>query len=312
MPAPHREPTANPFVLDCRGRTVDARPGRAVLMGILNVTPDSFWDGGRYMEPVAALRRAVAMLDEGATIVDVGGASSRPAGRTYGEGAQAVSPDEETLRVVPVIEAIARERPDAVISIDTVHAAVASAALDAGAHLVNDVTGLRNDPELARVAAGAGAGLVLMHSVGAWGALEQDAMRGDVVARVTGSLERSRDLALEAGVRSLVLDPGFGFGKSPAQNLRLLARTDAFLALGHPVLVAVSRKSTIGIALGSADLPGPVAERLYGSLGATAVAVMRGASIIRTHDVAATSDFLAVLLGTLAAGDDGAAWSGPS
>lgn len=281
-------------------------------MGILNVTPDSFSDGGLYMEPNLAAGRAVRMLDEGADIIDVGGASSRPAGRTYGAGALLVEPEEEIRRVVPVIETIVRMRSDAVLSIDTVHPEVAAAALAAGARIVNDITGLRHDADIARVAADAGAPLILMHSAGPYGALKQNAMTDDAVAEVVEFLADARDRALAAGVPSVVLDPGFGFGKSPDQNLRLVARTDEIVALGHPVMVAVSRKSTIGITLETEDSPRPVEDRLAGSLGATAVAVMRGASVVRTHDVAATRDFLTVLLRTLAAGSRETAWSGPS
>lgn len=300
--------SADSFLLDCRGRILDARPGRALIMGVLNVTPDSFSDGGRFQDPGAALVRAAGMMAEGAAIVDVGGASSRPSGRTYGAGAAPVPPDEEIRRVVPVVRRIARELPGAVISVDTVHAVVARAALDAGAHVINDITGLRHDPELAGVIAEAGAAAVLMHSVGRVGELVHEGMQGDAADEVLDHLARARDRAREAGIRSLVLDPGFGFGKTPGQNLRLIARTDTFVALGHPVLVAVSRKSTIGVTLASADAPRPVDGRLFGSLGATAVAVVRGASIVRTHDVAATRDLLALVTATLAADGRPSVW----
>lgn len=299
MTSPIAPPTdADPFVLDCRGRLLDCRPGQPVgapVMGILNVTPDSFSDGGRYLDPSAALRRAEEMLREGAAIIDVGGASSRPQGRAYGAGALPVTPEEEIARVVPVIQGIARHFPDALVSIDTYAAPVAQAALEAGAHLVNDITGLRYDPEVAAVAARFGAPLVVMHALGMPGEMPHEHAYTDVVAEVQQVLATSVAQAVAAGVRHVVVDPGFGFGKSPQDNLRLVGGVDRLMALGRPVLIGVSRKSSIGVALGTAADPAPVAERLFGSLGATAVAVLRGATLVRTHDVHATVSFLRVM-----------------
>ncbi|GIV61435.1 MAG: dihydropteroate synthase [Rhodothermaceae bacterium] len=283
------------FVLDCRGLRLDCRPGLpqgAHVMGILNVTPDSFSDGGRYMDVEAAVRRAVEMVAEGAAIIDVGGASSRPRGAVYGEGARPLTPEEETERVVPVIAALRERLPGVILSVDTYQPAVARAALEAGAHLVNDITGLRYDPEMARVAAAFGAPIVVMHSIGRPGAMPHARAYDDVVADVTAALRASVARAEAAGVRHVVTDPGFGFGKTPVENLRLLAATDRLLALGRPVLVGVSRKSTIGVVLGTKDAPAPVMERLYGTLGATAVAVLRGATLVRTHDVRPTVEML--------------------
>ena len=288
------------FVLDCRGRTLDARPGRAHVMGILNVTPDSFSDGGRYLDPSAALRRAEAILEEGAVLIDVGGESTRPRGAAYGEGAEAVDPDEERRRVLPVIEAVAARFPEALISVDTYKGDVAEAALAAGAHLVNDVTGLRFSDAAARAAARYGAPLVVMHSLGRPGALPHAHAYQDVVRDVRAALAASVRAAEAAGVRDVIVDPGFGFGKTAAENLRLVARTDALLGLGRPVLVGLSRKSTIGAVLGTPGAPVPAGERLFGTLGATAAAVLGGASIVRTHDVRATADFLRVLTATMA------------
>ena len=299
-PSPTAPATDSRFVLDCRGRALDARPGRAHVMGILNVTPDSFSDGGRHLDPSAALRRAEAMLEEGAVLIDVGGESTRPRGSVYGEGAAAVGADEEKRRVLPVIEAVAERFPEALISVDTYKGAVAEAALEAGAHVVNDVTGLRFSDEAARAAARFGAPLVVMHSLGRPGDLPHAHTYADVVAEVKASLAASVAKAEAAGVADVVVDPGFGFGKTARENLRLLAHTDAFLGLGRPVLVGVSRKSTIGAVLGSADAPAPVGERLFGTLGATAAAVLGGASIVRTHDVRATAEFLRVLTATMA------------
>lgn len=287
-------------MLDCRGHALDCRPGRTHVMGILNVTPDSFSDGGRFLDPSAALHRAEALLNEGAVLIDVGGESSRPRGSVYGDGAEPVAADEEKRRVLPVIEAVALRFPEALISVDTYKGEVAEEALAAGAHIVNDITGLRFGDGTARAAARYGAPLVVMHSLGQPGAMPHAHDYGDVVNDVRAALAASVEIAETAGVRDIIVDPGFGFGKTVRENLRLLARTDAFLTLRRPVLVGISRKSTIGAVLGSVAAPAPVGERLFGTLGATAVAVLGGASIVRTHDVRATADFLRVLRATAA------------
>ena len=300
MSAPDHFP-ADRFILDCRGRTLDCRPGLAQgahLMGILNVTPDSFSDGGQYLDPDAALRRTEEMLEEGAAIVDVGGESSRPSGSVYGEGAAKVEVREERERVVPVVEGIARRFPEALISVDTYKPEVVRAVLDAGAHIINDVTGLRYHTEPARLAAEAGAPLVVMHSLGRPGAMPHEHHYHDLVREVQEALQASIQRAAEGGVRHIVTDPGFGFGKSPSENLQLINYIDTFLELGRPVLVGISRKSTIGSVLGRADAPAPIPQRLYGTLGATAVAVLRGATIVRTHDVGPTAEMLRVLAAT--------------
>ena len=289
-------------MLDCRGHRLDCRPGRAHVMGILNVTPDSFSDGGRFLDPDAALRRAEAMLEEGAVLIDVGGESSRPRGSVYGEGAEAVAEAEERQRVLPVVEALAKRFPEALVSVDTYKPGVARAALEAGAHLINDITGLRYGPETAVVAAEYGAPLVVMHSLGRPGAMPHEHHYTDAVKDVAASLARSVAVAEAAGVRHVVTDPGFGFGKTAAENLALVRRVDSLLALGRPVLVGISRKSTVGAVLGTPEAPAPVAERLYGTLGATAVAVLRGATLVRTHDVRPTVEMLKVLVATATAG----------
>ncbi len=303
-------PKASPFVLDCRGRRLDCRPGQGVLarrgahvMGILNVTPDSFSDGGLYQGVEAAVARAVEMLAEGATLIDVGGESTRPAGSVYGEGAAEVAAEEELRRVVPVIEALVEAFPEALLSIDTYKPEVARAALEAGAHLVNDVTGLRFFPETAAVCAAHGAPLVVMHALGRPGQMPHQHTYADVVAEVKASLAASVEKAEAAGVRHVIVDPGFGFGKSAAENLRLVGCADAFLEMGRPVLVGISRKSTIGAVLGTAEAPAPVEGRLYGTLGATAAAVVHGATLVRTHDVRATVEMLRLLAATFAAAD---------
>lgn len=303
VPAPSAAPfdpntvSQNRFVLDCRGHTLDCRPGAADpngahIMGVLNATPDSFSDGGQFLAVEDAVSRAAEMLSEGASIIDVGGESTRP-------GAEPVSADTELDRVLPVVEAITDRFPDALLSVDTYKPNVAEAALDAGAHIVNDVTGLRHAPEMAEVAADADAPLVIMHSAGGPGDLTSPREYADVTAEVRDVLAQAIETAETAGVESIIIDPGFGFGKSHTENLRLINEIDELLTLDRPLLMGVSRKSTIGVTLGSEDAPAPVDDRLFGSLGATAVGVMRGATIVRTHDVAATADMIRVMTATL-------------
>ena len=270
-------------------------------MGILNVTPDSFSDGGTYASVQAAVDRAGEMADEGAAIVDVGGESTRPRGTTYGAGATPVGLDEELARVIPVLEAIARALPHLLISVDTYKGAVAREALRAGAHLVNDVTGVRDGVGTARAAADYGAPLVVMHAVGAPGAMPHEMQTDDVVETVSASLAASVRRAQAEGVRDVIVDPGFGFGKTPDDNLRLVARVDRLVALGHPVLVGVSRKASVAHAMGRPAAP--PADRVYGSLGLAALATLRGAAIVRTHDVGPTVDLLRAIASADAAAD---------
>ena len=293
---PH-DSSSDPFVLRVRDHTFDLHPdrGSALVMGVLNVTPDSFFDGGRYENVDAALRRAEEMLEEGAAVLDVGGESTRPRGSVYGAGAEAVAADAERRRVLPVVEAVHRRFPEAVISIDTYKSAVARDALEAGASIVNDVTGLNFDPAVAEVAAARDAPLVVMHALGTPGAMPHEHRHEDVVEAVRSGLAGSVARAEAAGVRQIVVDPGFGFGKTVAENLRLVAEIDTFLSFGRPILIGLSRKSTIGAVLGTPDAPVPVEERLFGSLGATAVAVLRGARLVRTHDVRPTVEMLRLL-----------------
>lgn len=264
-------------------------------MGILNITPDSFSDGGRFTDTIGALRQTEVMLNEGAVIIDVGGESTRP-------GADIVDEDLERRRVLPIVEAISAQFPEAFISIDTYKPAIAREALEAGADIVNDVTGLRLYPEMANVAAAARAPLILMHSTSTPGNLTQQQKYADVTAHVRASLQTSIAMAEEAKAPYLITDPGFGFGKTPAENLQLLQHTDQFVSLGYPVLVGISRKSTIGTVLGEHNTPARVDERLFGTLGATAVAVLRGASLVRTHDVRPTVEMLKLLGATITSG----------
>ena len=249
------------------------------VMGIVNVTPDSFSDGGVFATAAAAVAHGERLAREGAAILDIGGESTRP-------GANAVAADEEASRTVPVIAELSR-RITLPISIDTTKTRVAAAALGAGASIVNDVWGFQGDGDMARVVADFGAAAVLMHNR----ATIDPAL--DIVADVLNFLSRSIDLALKAGMaqEQLIVDPGFGFGKTPAQNLALIRRLREFSMLGCPVLLGVSRKSTIGRVTGQA-IP---AERLYGSLAAGLAGVANGAAILRVHDVAAHVEALQVL-----------------
>ena len=247
------------------------------VMGIVNATPDSFSDGGLFLDAGAAIAQALRLADEGADLVDVGGESTRP-------GAAPVPDDEELGRVVPVIAALRARGFPLPISIDTRKAAVARAALDAGADLVNDVSGLA-DPSLARVVAEAGAPIVLMHSRGTPEDMQRRAVYGDVVQEVAAELEQALGRAAAAGIprERTILDPGLGFAKTAEHNLVLLARLDELRALGRPILVGPSRKSFIGRIAGSAA-PG---DRLPGTLAAVTAAVVAGAELVRVHDVAA-------------------------
>ena len=298
----------DPFVLTFPGgRTLDCRPEGllargAHAMGILNVTPDSFSDGGRFTSLKAALSRAEAMLAEGAVILDAGGESTRPRGSAYGAGAQPVDEAEEIRRVVPVVESVARRFPEALVSVDTYKPGVAEAALAAGAHMVNDVTGLRLYPEMAAVCARFSVPLVVMHSTGRPGEMPHVAPMDDPVAEVVQVLEEAVARAEAAGVPSIVVDAGFGFGKTPSDNLVLVAASGQLRdRLNRPVLIGVSRKATIGALLGTPEAPVPVEARLFGTLGVTAAGVFAGASIVRTHDVRETVELLRGLAATWSA-----------
>ena len=246
-------------------------------MGVLNVTPDSFSDGGRWFDTDAACAHGRAMAAQGASIIDVGGESTRP-------GASPVPQDEEINRAVPVIAAL-KSQVDVQISIDTRHASVAGAALEAGASVVNDTSGESADPEMGALVAQSGAAVVLMHSRGSPETMATLADYGDVVAEVSGFLlERAAQLqGLGVAHESIALDPGFGFAKTPAHNLELLARLDELTGAGFPVVTGTSRKSFIGKVL---DLP--TGERLEGSIATATWAVMKGARIVRVHDVRET------------------------
>jgi dihydropteroate synthase len=279
---------------------------RTLIMGIVNVTPDSFSDGGLYLYSSKATAHALQLLDEGADIIDVGGESTRPGARvvaasTRAENAEqrselsqdsrtsrsAVSAEEELRRVLPVITELKKQRPNAVVSIDTYKASVARAAVAAGAEIVNDVSGLRWDPQMARAIAELKCGAIVMHMRGRpeeWRTLPPP---GDIVLQVKRELREWAEAAVVVGVRreKIALDPGFGFGKNFEQNYPLLARFQEFQSLGLPLLAGTSRKSFLGRMLakdGKDALPG---DRLYGNLAAQTALILKGAHILRTHDV---------------------------
>ena len=246
---------------------------RTHVMGILNVTPDSFSDGGRFFDVEDALKQGIALAEDGSDIIDIGGESTRP-------GAHPVAADDEISRVVPVISAL-RERLDIPISIDTTKSAVAGAALDAGADIVNDVSAGRFDAEMLPLVASRAAPIVLMHMLGEPRTMQLDPTYEDVTREVATFLQTRAGSALAAGVvrDKIIVDPGFGFGKTRAHNLELLRNLRRFAALGYPVLAGTSRKSFIGATL---DLP--VGERLEGTAATVALAVAGGAAIVRVHD----------------------------
>jgi len=271
------------------GRRLDLS-SEPVVMGVINVTPDSFSDGGVHFDRGRAIEAALEMFEQGAAVVDVGGESTRPS--SYGE-ARELSAEEEIARVVPVLSGI-RERSAAPLSVDTRKAAVARAALAAGADLVNDVTAMRFDPAMAAAVAELGAGIILMHMRGTDPrTMQDDVSYAHPLADIAGELARAADLAVEAGVavEAIAVDPGLGFGKSPEGNLLLLRHLAAFASLGYPVAVGASRKGFVRRFSGVPD-EAPAADRLPGSLAALAAAVSGGARILRVHDVAASVRFL--------------------
>lgn len=247
---------------------------RTHLMGVLNVTPDSFSDGGRFFKAEEAIRRGVELAEEGADIIDIGGESTRP-------GSEPVSLEEELRRVIPVIEELAK-RTDIPISIDTYKSKVAKEALDSGASMVNDISALRFDPEMKRILAEYKVPVVLMHIKGTPKNMQDNPYYHNVVEEIKTYLEDSIEMAKEAGIEEnkIIIDPGIGFGKTLEHNLKILKHLKEFTTLGKPILIGLSRKSFIGKIL---DLP--VEERLEGSLAALALSIMTGANILRVHDV---------------------------
>jgi dihydropteroate synthase len=261
---------------------------RTLVMGIVNVTPDSFSDGGEHFLAEAAIAHALKLAHDGADILDIGGESTRP-GAKVGMKDAAVSAEEEMRRVIPVIAGVKQAKPEAIVSIDTYKARVAKAAVESGAEIVNDVSGFQWDPELAVVLGKLNCGLVLMHARGRpdeWAALPTVP---DLVTVVKRELRERADKGITAGIKRdrIALDPGFGFGKRNEENYPLLRRFEEFHELHFPLVVGVSRKSFIGRALMLRGEKMETADRLYGTIGAEVAAAMRGAHIIRTHDVKA-------------------------
>ena len=276
-----------PTRLPCGNRVLDL--SRTHVMGILNITPDSFSDGGRFTQRDAALRHAEAMVAAGATLVDVGGESTRP-------GARVVTALEELERVAPIVEAISREL-DVIISVDTSTPAVIRETARLGAGLINDVRSLSRDGAL-DAAAATGLPVCLMHMRGEPGDMQHNPQYDDVTVEVTHYLEQRMAACASVGIgaEKIILDPGFGFAKTLAHNLSLFKHMQDLYRLGRPLLVGVSRKSMIGLALER-----PVGERLYGSLALAALAMTRGASILRVHDVAETVDVVRMIAAVEAA-----------
>jgi dihydropteroate synthase len=279
---------------------------RTLIMGVVNVTPDSFSDGSLYLDPDKAVEHALQLLDEGADIIDVGGESTRPGAIVLASSSQsqkttaqtpaltpspksAVSAEEESLHVLPVIAAIKKARPNALVSIDTYKAAVARAATAAGAEIVNDVSGLRWDREMTKTIAEIKCGAILMHMRGRpeeWKTLPPPA---DIVLQVKRELRDWAETAILAGVRreKIALDPGIGFGKSFEQNYPLLSRFQDLQALGFPLVAGTSRKSFLGRTLAREGKDAPIPDRLYGNLAAHTALILKGVHILRTHDVKA-------------------------
>jgi len=260
-----------------------------LLMGVVNVTPDSFSDGGRFLDPEAAIAHALELESEGAAILDIGGESTRP-------GALGVSEAEELKRVTPVIEGLVGAGTRARISIDTSKRRVAAVALDAGASYVNDVTAFRHDPEMAALVAERGADCCVMHMLGDPRTMQDNPRYDDVVSEVKAFLEQRMAFAIGQGVAEerIMLDPGIGFGKTIEHNLELLRRVGELVALGRPVVIGTSRKSFLGRITGSA-----VGDRVFGTIATNVLAYERGARVFRVHDVGPVHDALAVTAATV-------------
>ena len=266
---------------------------RTLVMGIVNVTPDSFSDGGEHLSPEAAIAYALKLLDDGADIVDIGGESTRP-GAKVGYENPAVSADEELRRLVPVIAGIKREKPAAIVSVDTYKAPVARAVVGAGAEIVNDVSGLQWDPQMVKTLSGLSCGVILMHTRGhpdEWHSLPAVP---DMVVLVKRELRERAEAAIMAGIKRdrITLDPGFGFGKRYEENYPMLGRFHELHELHFPLVAGVSRKSFIGRALARNGKEPSTNERLFGTLGAEISLALKGGHIIRTHDVRACAEAL--------------------
>jgi dihydropteroate synthase len=280
------------------GRSSLSLGKRTLIAGVVNVTPDSFSDGGQYLDDERALTHALKLIEDGADMIDVGGESTRPGAKVLSPVApnSAVTEEEELRRVLPVITALRQARPGCVISVDTYKASVARKSVEAGADIVNDVSGFRWDPRMAKTLAELKCGAILMHSRGRpdeWHAMKPSS---DIVLQVKRDFRDWVDAALMAGVKRerIVLDPGFGFGKSYEENYPLLKRFEELHQLRYPLVAGVSRKSFIGRAIARNGKDAKVDERGYGTIAAETVAILKGAHIIRTHDVKAAVDAVRV------------------
>src|SRR5271155_624710 len=271
---PHKK-----FRLKLRSRTL-VLGERTLIMGILNITPDSFSDGGKFFDVQKAINRAVAMERDGADLLDIGAESTRP-------GSRSIAAEEELCRLLPVLGAL-RRLIKIPISIDTQKAEVAEAALEAGAEMINDISGLRHDTRIAEVAAKHGAPLILMHMHGEPSTMQAGPFARDVMKDVTKGLRASLAKARKAGVANsqIILDPGIGFGKSYSQNYELLQKLPQLAKLGYPLLVGTSRKGFLGATLASGGKPAPPEERIWGTAATVTASILNGAHIVRVHDVA--------------------------
>lgn len=278
------------YRFEARGKRFIIGP-RLWLMGILNVTPDSFYDGGRFFDEEKAISWALELADQGIDILDIGGESSRP-------GSEPIPAEEELKRVLPVIKTI-RPRVKCLLSIDTTKAVVAKAALEEGAEIINDISALRADPEMSQVVAESKAGVILMHMKGTPKTMQLNPFYQDVISEITSFFQERMAVAQEKGIKAeqIILDPGIGFGKRLEDNLRLINGLDSFLFLGRPLLVGISRKSFIGQILNL-----PPEERLEGTIASAIISFLRGASILRVHDPMAISRAIRVAEAILTSG----------
>ncbi len=281
------------------GSRVLALGKRTLIMGVVNVTPDSFSDGGQFLDRDKAVEHALHLLEDGADIIDIGGESTRPGAKISApatakknEPAKVVTEKEELERVIPVIQQLKETRPDTVVSVDTYKATVARAAVDAGAEIVNDVSAFRWDAKMAKTVAALKCGAVLMHSRGRPEEWRNQPPAADIVVLVKRELRDWADAATVAGVKRerMVLDPGFGFGKNFEENYPLLRRLDEFHQLRYPLLAGVSRKSFVGRMMARDGNDAPVGDRTYASAATETVAILKGVHIIRTHEVRACRD----------------------
>ena len=273
---------------------------RTLIMGVLNVTPDSFSDGGKFLDKDRAVEHALQLLQDGADVIDIGGESTRPGAKTSDAENPitpgAVSEQEELDRVIPVIALLKQVEPKALISVDTYKASVARAAVEAGAEIVNDISGFLWDPKMRKMLAELRCGAILMHMRGRPDQWRNLPPASDIVTLVKRELSERVDAAMMAGIKRerIVLDPGFGFGKNFQENYPLLKRFEEFHGLRYPLLVGISRKSFVGRALARDGKDAAITERIYGTLAAETVAILKGAHIIRTHDVRICADTIRI------------------